>query len=363
MISPIEVSHNNVINRLQVIKNTISRINKMAPEIDGQLKMMYSMAKLDSTEVYSKYMLGASPYIVNYYNDSNGVLSEYWNFINSKNIIGLMDGCVRRLYSILDNLQPFAEKSDIDEAMLILSHEQDYKMNAVVPQTEKNTCQCGGTTSIYSDTSEYKCKDCGMTTTIYGVIFDDTQLYNQDGQKPKQGRHYPSLHCKLWIARIQAWTGPEIPDAVFERIKKCIKRDNINAKKIRCRQVRKYLKECGYTSYNNFVPYIRKVITGIAPPQLTQEELNQFYSIFNKVAAVLKRLRPQNNITYYPYIIYKILDSMLNNSPRKARILECIHLQSNNTMRFIDDIYGQVCDEVEELENKPTNKHEYEFYL
>lgn len=363
MISPIEVNHNNVINRLQVINNTISKISKFVHQMSSQLKMMYSMVKLDAAEVYSTYMLGASPYLINYYNGDNNIINEYWAFLTSKNIIGAMDACVRRLYVILDNMQVIIPKDNIDSILKSFSHEKDFKINTIVPQTKKNICQCGGEISIYSDTSEYKCRECGMTLTIYGVIFDDMQLYNQDGQKPKHGRHYPTMHCKLWIARIQALSGSEIPDAVFENLRMYIKRDGINTKKMRCRQVRKYLKDCGYSAYNNFVPYIRKIITGVAPPQLTQDELNQFYSIFNKVSAVLKSIRPQNNITYYPYIIYKILDSMLMSGNRKARILECIHLQSNDTMRIIDELYGQVCNEVDELTNKPTNKYEYETYL
>ena len=363
MISPIEVSHNNVINRLHIINSTLKSINKIAPILSDQVAMMHSIVTIDATDAYSTYMLGVSPYIINYDDDDNkSVLNEYWAFLNSKNIIGMMDGCARRLYAILDNL----ECDNPDEIVSIseyLSREQEFKINIFVQKTKRNVCECGGAMFIYSDTSEYKCKSCGMIATIYGAIFDDMQLYNQDGQKPKHGRHYPSVHCKLWITRIQAWTGPDIPKDVFAKIKKCIMRDGINVKKMRCKQIRKYLKECGYSSYNNFVPYIRKIITGIAPPQLTSDELNHLYILFNNVAAVLKRNRPKNNITYYPYIIYKIIDSILISGHRKAHVLECIHLQSNNTMRFIDEIYGEVCDEIEELKNKPTNKHEYEFYL
>ena len=273
-----------------------------------------------------------------------------------------MDGCVKRLYSIIDNIRDQAPDK-IPMLLEVLNREREYKMKVMIQHSQSDMCECGNIMSIYSDTSEYKCSGCGLTSIIHGAIFDDIQLYNQDGQKPKHGRHYPSLHCRLWISRIQAWTGPEISPDVFDKLLICIRRDSINTKKIRCRQIRKYLKECGYSTYNNFVPYIRKRLTGITPPQLTEVELNNLFNLFNKVAAVLKRNRPKNNITYYPYIIYKVLDSILITGIRKARILECIHLQSNNTMRFIDDIYGEACAEIDELDNKPTNKYEYEFYL
>jgi hypothetical protein len=363
MISPIEVSHNNVINRLRIIKLATNAINKLTPDLDGQLEMMRSIINIDLADCASAYMLGVSTHMINYYENKSNVLDDYWVFIHNKNIIGLMDGCVRRINSILQNLSELYNKDMIYDIGRILNHENDYKMQMVVHSVPSNDCTCGGLMIAYSETSEHKCNKCGITRKINGVIFDDAHMFSHDGQKPKPGRHYPSLHCKLWMTRIQAWMGPEIPQPVFEKIQKCLKRDNIHLKKLRCKQVRKYLKECGYSTYNNFVPYIRKMLTGITPPQLTPDELSNLYSFFDKVVAVLKIIRPKNNITYYPYIIYKILCSILNNGVRKARILECIHLQSIDTMQFIDDIYKQVCEEIGELKHQFTDKHEYDFLL
>lgn len=363
MISPIEVSHNNVINRLKIIKNTLTELQKLTPPIDGQLAVLKSIVNIDTHDITSAYFGGVSPYLVNYYENKDNALEDFWAFLNCKNIVGVIDGCIRRLYVIINNMSDVYEKTEVDVISSVLNKEGDYKMQMVIQHTKVMNCECGGRFVIYSDSSEKKCKDCGRTSTIYGAIFDDMQLYNQDGQKPKQGRHYPGMHCKLWMSRIQAWSGPDIPKEVFKKLHVCVKRDNVNIKKMRCKQVRKYLKECGYSTYNNFVPYIRKVLTGIAPPQLTHDELNRLYTFFNKVAVVLKRLRPNNNITYYPYIIYKILDVILTNGNRKARIMECIHLQSNKTMRLIDDIYEQICEEIDELESKPTDKHEYDLML
>jgi hypothetical protein len=361
MISPIEVSHSNVINRLQIIESAANALTKFTPRLDGQLAVMHSMVTVDLSNALTEYTLGVSIHLINYYENKSDVIDEYWAFVNNKNIIGLMDGCTRRIYSILQNLPDVYNKEMIAIISSKLSRENDYKMQIAIRHTQSCVCDCGGEMAVYSDTSELKCRSCGRTSTIYGAVFDDVQLYNQDVQKPKLGRHYPGLHCKLWMARIQANTGPEIPGPVFARLQTCIKRDRINSKKLRCKQVRKYLKECGYSAYNNFVPYIRKMLTGIAPPQLDQSELNRLFGCFNKVSSALKRLRPKNNITYYPYIIYKILCSILNDGVRKARILECIHLQSSDTMRFIDDIYNQVCEEIDELKNNCTDKHDFDF--
>jgi hypothetical protein len=363
MISPIEVSHNNVINRLRVIESATKALTKFTQDLDGQLETMRSIVTIDLSDVMSIYMLGVSTHMINYYENKSNALEDYWAFINSKNIIGLMDGCVRRTHAILQNLPDSYDKEKISSISDILAREDDYKIHINIQQSQSSICDCGGAISIYSDTSESKCRSCGRTSTIYGAIFDDTQIYNQDGQKSKQCRHYPSLHCKLWMTRIQAWAGPDIPQHVFDKLRTCLNRDRINLKKLRCKQLRKYLKMCGYSTYNNFIPYIRKILTNITPPQLDPEELNTLYSLFNKVALILKRLRPKNNITYYPYIIYKIMCSILNDGVRKARILECIHLQSNSTMQFIDDLYKQVCDEIDELKHMFTDKHEYDFLL
>ena len=67
----------------------------------------------------------------------------------------------------------------------------------------------------------------------------------------------------------------------------------------------------------------------------------------------------RQNKPYYPYFIYKILENMFCKSS-KIRILECIHLQSRETVIDNDLIYEKICDSSNgEFTFKPTDRNEH----
>jgi hypothetical protein len=329
---------------------------------------LYQRVDGDFHAVRSAYLLGVSPYIVGYYhkddqprpdaeliscgNSSRSIM--YMDFLNEKNIIGSINGCLVRINSIA---QILGESNADASAKLVgvLARSSEFKLTPYIEKHPLGECECGGRFSLYASTNTKRCSSCGIAV-LHESIFEETPFPGQDAQKVKQGRHYPCMHCKLWVSRIQAWAVVEIPRAVIAQLEIYCKRDGLNLKKMTCERVRKYLKEgkaMKLSKWNNFVPLIRKILTDISPPQLTSDELDALYGMFNKIAAVLKRARPNNNINYYPYIIYKILDHQLPKGPRKSQILECIHLQSSDTMRIIDNIFKQqVYAEIAELRSR-----------
>lgn len=350
----IEVSHRNIIHLLKIITDALAALSEVTiPDTYMSLQRhLWDEAKM----ITDRYRIGVSPFIVAYYTgictsvgaDADHIRSAYWDFVNHQDIIGSIDGCMRRIDVLTAGIGISA-----DHIATIATSRHGYGLAPTVERVTVPTgCDCGGAIG---------CPTCAAWEPA--DVTDDTRLPMADAGKTKQGRHHPHVHCKSWVARLQAWDGPTVPDDVIKRLQVCCRRDRVNKKKMTCAQVRKYLKELKLTDYNVCVPFIRKLLTGIAPPQLTADELDQLYSIFDRVAAAMKRMRPDNNITYYPYIIYKILDSTLQPGSRKAQILECVHLQSNKTMRLVDKIYAPICHEVDELQAKPTNKHEYDTLL
>ena len=103
---------------------------------------------------------------------------------------------------------------------------------------------------------------------------------------------------------------------------------------------------------------MRKIITGYVPPQLVEKELRELYNLFDKCVSIYEKVKPvyKSNTIYYPFIIYKILDNIIKNGIRKRRILECIHLQSRDTLIHNDILWKQVCDNVPEITYKPTDR-------
>jgi len=352
MQNTVESTHNYNINRLLILKKVLNSIINFT-DID------VSEIKKDVYNLNYKYMAGVSSHIINYYSTTSKK-DGFWPFIKNINIIGSIESYSKRIRSILLIND---KKTDISNILTILNTENNYKISEYKHTDNSMVCKCGNTIITPPNELEYICSKCGITTILYGSGGEESILVNNYYNKTKFPRHHPNKHCKLWIGRIQAWNGPDINNDIFDKIHECIKRDNINIKKIKCNQMRQYLKECKLTKYNNFVPYIRKIITGIYPPQLSNTELNELYFLFNKISSVMKRICPGKNISYYPFFIYKILDFMLFDGVRKSRILECIHLQSVHTINIADSIYKTICDEISDVTYKPTNKREHAILL
>ena len=207
------------------------------------------------------------------------------------------------------------------------------------------------------------CKNCGVIKELYGTVFEDEQFYYQEGQRTKHGTYDPSKHCRFWVERIQARETTEIPESVVFAVKKCITRDKIkNKHHINCTQIRKYLRQTHNSKYNEHVPLIRKLITGITPPQLTDYEMQLIHIYFDKVIHIFEEIKPpkKTNCPYHPYFIYKIIEQIINNESdriRKLKILACIHLQSRETLICNDVIWSPICDRISEFTYIPTDRN------
>ena len=230
-----------------------------------------------------------------------------------------------------------------------------------VGEVEYDVCGCGATMQVFPSSSEMVCPECGSVSVLHGTVFEDTQYYSQEGQRSKHGCYDPSRHCKFWVQRIQAKEKAEIPSRCLEQVVGCVRRDMVRGcRQLLCTQLRVYLKETGNTEYNDHVPLIRMMITGVAPPQLTQEETRRLYNMFDKAVNVFDAIKPtdKSNTMYYPYIIYKILEFMLEEGGRKRMVLECIHLQSRDTLISNDEMWEKICGEVGEIVYRPTDRND-----
>lgn len=379
----IMTNHGNILQMLKLIERSIASVNKES--YTSQTAKIVEKLVGDASSVRETYHLGVSPYIVAhrllnqtadvshherdessraYTNAEDAIRVAYIEFIGEKGIISMIDALVETITMLLRCAICTESKDELTELGVALERSDQFRVTLTIECISTGDCDCGGEFIMYAESNERRCNTCGMTATIYDNAIDDANIYAQEVQKTKQNRHHPIQHCKIWIGRIQAWVGPNVPDSVYDQLRVCFMRDSTNLKNITCRQIRKYLKEKKLTTFNNFVPFIRKVLTGISPPQLTTTELNKLYETFTHVAKILHDMRPDNNINYYPVFIFKILDEQLSLSTRKVQIMECIHLQSEKTIKEIDNLYTQICARMGRTDKpRPINWGEYKKLL
>jgi hypothetical protein len=341
MTVSVEVSHISIIKQLDSLKQAHKRLFdlKKNVSIDRLIKDIYDRLY----EIDKIYVEHIGPYIAHFYDV--GLTEPYWDFVLRNGILSKLNGCS-------DDI--------VIAAHFCHTNVDDLEKNTIVVPTKKSDdfCVCGKAMVVDEAMSRKVCCVCGVVERIDGMKYVDTMASVADQFCVKSGRHHPNVHCRLWTGRLQAWDTNETKkfdcaDAV-EYLRKCVERDGLPKNLVSCRKVREYLKLDKRTSFNNIIPYLRKIAIGVVPPQMTVDELDLSYDLFDKVVCVLKKLRPNNNITYYPYIILKIWAGILPNGERKNMILECIHIQTNKTTVSIDLIWESVCENIDGLKYMPT---------
>ena len=364
----IEINHSNIVKKIKKLEKIFSILNNMPigkDTIRGDKKAFLCRLNYINKlymDVKENYDLDVINILSEYYDFSADSNNVYEQCIDTFNYDGKLVNCIlslERLVSFIEN------KETKIKIIKLINNANKYQISSRVVKNNFDICtECGSKMATFSEFSELRCetKLCGFSKKLYGTIFEDIQIYNQEGQRSKHGIYDPARHCKFWVNRIQAKEKKEIPKQIIKKLKLSMIRDClIDKRKIKCMHIRMYLKELNYTEYNDHIPLIRKIITGKTPPQLKEKEIRKLYNYFNKAVDAFDnvKLPTQSNTPYYPYFIYKIIDQILNNGRRKFLILECIHLQSRETLISNDNTWKKICKNVDELNYKPTDRNEH----
>jgi hypothetical protein len=164
------------------------------------------------------------------------------------------------------------------------------------------------------------------------------------------------------LERIQAKETNTITDSQLEKIEACIKRDGItNKRRINIDQLRRYLKDIGLTELNEHVALIKKLITGITPPQLTYAETQDITNSFSKAVKAYNLIRPSNksNMIFYPYLLRKLIEMHVDTFSKRKDLLSFIHLQGTQTLIQNDKIWSDICNVTPGFNYQPTDRYQY----
>jgi len=367
MNGTIDVVHDNIkikIQCLETIQSILAQAGaSMRGDMCGELASLRETYEIETVHILAEYFSLAcsidcadKQQLVHRRDKYN---KEFHAFITQSNITGKLD----RIY---EYLRTVASCCDADMFSELRAYFMKYDNNVIVltqEHTQFGMCRtCNKSMVIVPQDSQIVCYGCGVAEVLSGTVFDYDQFYYQEGQRTKHNSYDPAKHCRFWIERIQARESKEIPAGVIEDVKECMRRNKIkNAEEISCSEIRRYLRQTKNSSYNEHIPLIRKIITGMTPPQLSEQEVRTILETFSRVIKVYEEIKPSNktNVPYHPYIIYKIIEHMMdeNGMRRRAReILACIHLQASDTLRENDKTWRMICSHLPDLEYKPTSR-------
>jgi hypothetical protein len=375
MAGTIETTNNTIITKISALQDLLREINL------GNLENLICDAiKKQVNHISEEYEMGSINILTEYFSISFNIIdkedlvnkkkqyyNEYQGFITKENFISKLDKLYKSIKDVVYNTDSPNSINNKKLNHTLYSLLKLYSNSTVSKYTKDlsyDTCaQCQTKMDVYAATSELVCKSCGMCKELVGTIFEDDQFQFQEGQRFKHATYDPSKHCRFWVDRIQARESTDIPHSVITKLQKCIVHDKItNRNQITCSQIRRYLSQIHNSKYNEHIPLIRKLITGISPPQMSDYEIQLIHIYFDKVIHIFDEIKPptKTNCPYHPYFIYKIIEQILKTSKDKQRvrnILLCIHLQSRETLIENDRIWKPICSRIPEFEYIPTDRN------
>ena len=254
------------------------------------------------------------------------------------------------------------DRTQIDIAQELIAKYEYTKLEILVKEEIFDYCECGNVMEVMPSSSEMVCDNCGFVTKLIGTVFEDNQFYNQEGGRYRHAGYEPSKHCKCWLERIQAKETNTITQVQIEKLEACIRRDRItNKRRITIGQLRNYLKDAGLTELNEHVALIKKIITGVVPPQLSFAETQDITNSFSKAVKAYNVVRPSNksNNIYYPYILRKLIEMHINDYNKQKELLSFIHLQGSQTLIQNDKIWRDICNITPSFIYQPTDRYAF----
>jgi hypothetical protein len=398
MSSTIETTNNIICTKIECLNELIvlylKRRAQINPEYLEEFETVSNEYKLESSKVLIDYFILLREYKENievYKNLSECVdenvkleilqiktrfnekkdmyFKKYHSLIRKEDYGGKLD----RLYKFL-KLQglPMMKSKRVNdpnikqwrEACKKLFHTyEDSILTKNVAMNDYERCtSCQSTMKVFSHLSSIICVKCGSEETLKGTVFEDEQFYYQEGKRNKHANYDPTKHSKSWLEKIQATENKDIPEEILNDINKYIEIYRIrNTDEITCELIREILSHTKHTDYNDHIPLIRKKITGVSPPLLTESEKQCINNLFAKVIKIYseKKSSDKTNCFYHPYFIYKIIEHVLKGGSKKRRnaILSCIHLQQQPTLIKNDNMWRNICKVLNEITYVPTNYH------
>lgn len=241
-----------------------------------------------------------------------------------------------------------------------------------------NCPECGGQTTIRDNNTNAVCDDCGLNIVIYGVVFDNSQLYNSGGKCTAKRPYKSKPHVEKHIRALLGLTDTEIPEAIIDKVYRLMQSEFSRGgvtrptSEMTCAQVRKWLRTIKYTKYIE-VPKIRMLVAkrdgvDLPPEQFTSDEL--YYVTVDAVTAselfdtvtddkelLVECSKPKiHNRIFYQYMLYRVIEKHIKDPARFKRFIGAIHFQSQQTLQKNDKIWEKMCAKMEGYTYAPANR-------
>ena len=188
------------------------------------------------------------------------------------------------------------------------------------------------------------CPDCGKSTFFQEMTRGD--MISQ-GYTPTTTYLYQRLnHFKTWIKRTQGKETTTISPEITEMVKKELRKERItDMSKVDHIKIKTILKKLRKNRYYNHCVQITTMVTGKAPPQMTDQQEETLVQMFEKVQIPFEKKikgKKRQNMLSYSFLIHKFLQIMSLDEYLPYFPL----LVSADKIQVQDSIWQELCKEV-----------------
>lgn len=207
---------------------------------------------------------------------------------------------------------------------------------------------CSGILVPDYDTGCVSCASCGQCIESSILMFvEDRNITSNDSSKSKSNSYKTAKHFETWMNRILAIEVKPDAITIVPKIRRHFRSLGVPKDLIDYCGIRDFLKKNKMTGYYESISWLLKEVTGRLPPDLTESERMDIAYRFEMIIDTFDRLRIISDAgptgrTYYPFFIYKIIQTKFANKPDKLRLLDYIHIQQEKTLMKNEHIYNRI---------------------
>lgn len=198
---------------------------------------------------------------------------------------------------------------------------------------------CGGELVINQTDGCIVCTKCGLSEPI--VVAVDNFNYREQIQDSGTYAYKRINHLTEILSQLQAKESTDIPQKVFDAIKRELKKRKINKDDLDIFKLRRVLKKLNYRKYYEHVPYILQIINGKQPPNFSRKDEMKIKMMFKAIQEPFAIYCPKNrkNFLSYSYVLHKFcelldLDEYIDYFPL---------LKNNTKLLQHDKIWKNIC--------------------
>ena len=187
------------------------------------------------------------------------------------------------------------------------------------------------------------CQKCGDQDYVF--IDCDKPSYKEPPKEIAYFAYKRINHFNEHISQFQGKESTEIPDEIYEQIKREIKKERItDLTSIKPEKIREILKKLDLNKYYEHIPHIINHINGIPPPNITKSQEETLRVMFKEIQIPFMKYCPpeRQNFLSYTYVLHKFCELLeLDN------LLPCFPLlKSREKLQEQDAIWDKICSDL-----------------